>query len=133
MKASEHLSRILEKVKATHWGQGSFVVEKGKHPKLCLLGLTYWTSDDEVTLDEEDWPDLEFEAYGAVQYLSKVIDDEPLPEGMLEACDDPNCIYHTDATWGEDIADFNDYPETTRDDIIRVVEKAMALAQTSGD
>lgn len=132
MKASEHLGRILKRVKDTHWGKGSFVVEVGEHPKLCLLGLMHWTSEGDSVLEDPDWTEeiVDFEKYGAFGYLGQAIDGEPLPEELLGDSESP---FYSGVTWGDDIADFNDYEGTTREDIIRVVEKAMVLAKINGD
>lgn len=126
MKASEHLGKILERVNQTHWGKGDFVVSRGEHPTFCLLGLMHWTAvGDDAIRDFENEEELQFDLYNAHGYLQAVIDEEPLPEEINDGLDD--------GTWDDDIVSFNDSIVTTREDVARVVEKAMIRARESGD
>lgn len=126
MRASEHLGKMLERIKQTHWGKGNFVIERGEHPKLCVLGLMHWTAVGDSAMNElTDDDELDFDMYAAYSYLRDVIDEEPLPEGLSDEYDD--------GTWSDDVVEFNDAIVTTREDIARVVEKAMVLAEESGD
>ena len=129
MRASEHLGKMLERIKQTHWGKGSFLINKGEHPTFCLLGLMHWTAVGDSAIEDFDSGDAEFEfddLYSAHAYLRQVLDDEPMP---VELWDEES----TDNTWDDDIVEFNDAAITTREDVARVVEKAMVLAKESGD
>lgn len=127
MKASEHLGKMLERINQTHWGKGSFVIERGEHPKLCVLGLMHWTAVGDSAMDDLTGDDeMDFEMYAAYSYLRNTIDEEPLPEDLRDS-------EYDDGTWSDDVVDFNDALVTTREDVARVVEKAMVLAKESGD
>lgn len=127
MKASEHLGKILDRINQTHWGKGRFVVSKGEHPTFCLLGLMHWTAvGDSAIVDFANDEEFDFGMiYDAHSYLEAALDAEPLPEEINDGLDD--------GTWDDDIVVFNDAAITTREDVARVVEKAMVLAKESGD
>lgn len=133
MKASEHLGKILEKIKATHWGQGSYVIEEGPHPLLCVLGLMHWTAmGDDALTEEEDWEFDYDTTYPAYNYLNTIIVGIPRhPEE--EKCFDPECYCHNDSATFEDIVSFNDSSHTTRDNIAKAVEQAIELAKADGN
>lgn len=128
MRASEHLGRILERINQTHWGKGSFLINKGEHPTFCLLGLMHWTAvGDSAIADFEGDDEFNFDLmYNSHAYLQTALDAEPLPEELRES----ESEYET---WDDDIVAFNDAAVTTREDVARVVEKAMVLAKESGD
>lgn len=133
MKASEHLGKILEKIKATHWGQGSYVIEVEDHPLLCVLGLMHWTAVGDVVLSEDEEWEFEYDdKYPAYNYLNTIAIGIPRHQ-PIEKCFDPECYCHNDSPNFEDIVSFNDHSRTTRDDIAKVVEQAMALAKADGN
>lgn len=122
-KPSLHLARVLRKIQITHWGKGQLWDGEEEHPTYCILGLVELTGDLQPQFEEEDEV---FSRYPTLtEYLDAAVAVEPIEDWYYGK--------DNDGTWGEgEIIDYNDYSGTKREDIIRVVKRAISLAKKDG-
>jgi hypothetical protein len=125
-KPSLHLARVLRKIQVTHWGKGQLWDGTDEHPTYCILGLVELTGDMEPQFEEED------EVFCRYPTLTDYLDTAVAVE-RIKGYNPGDFEGEDDGAWGEgEVIDFNDYSDTTREDIIRVVRRAISLAKKDG-